>query len=55
MENKVISKEYVDKNYIYKGIIRQKYLEACYEQNEGKNIYENRIKIECYEELLEDK
>lgn len=55
MENKVIAKEYVDKNYVYKEIIRQKYLEACYEQNEGKNIYDNRIKIQCYEELLEDK
>lgn len=53
--NKVISREYVEKNYIPISIIKQKYLELIYEQNEGKNICENRFKIEVLKELLEDK
>ena len=50
--NKVISREYVEKNYISKSVVKQKYLELLWEQNEGKNIVENRFKIELLKELM---
>lgn len=53
--NKVISREYVEKNYIPKSVLKQKYLELLWEQNEGKNIVENRFKIELLKELMEEK
>ena len=34
-----------------KNKIKQKYLELVYEQNEGKNIVENRYKMEVLEEI----
>ena len=51
---KQLDLDYVEENYIPKSLVKQKYLELVYEQNEGKNICENRFKIEILQELLKD-
>lgn len=57
MENKVISKEYVDKNYVHKDVIRR-YLEIAIKYNE-LNPYDlsetNGRVIRVLKEILEDK
>lgn len=55
MENKVISKEYVEKNYVSKKKIEEvldKYYE--YWNTAGKQKYWNSELVEVLEELLED-
>lgn len=57
MENKVIAKEYVDKNYVHKDVIRR-YLDIAIKYNE-LNPYDlsetNGRVIRVLKEILEDK
>ena len=60
MENKVIAKEYVDKNYVHKDVIRDK-MQKLYDKarkEEGyiyNHIDEYYYCTEVLQELLEDK
>ena len=60
MENKVIAKEYVDKNYIHKDVIR-KYREKFIKDNKTDSVFMtqssqiNTSLIEFCNLLLEDK
>ena len=56
MENKVIAKEYVDKNYVSKDLIREK-IEFYKRYGKIKNSDEYVMSVEIFvlEELLEDK
>ena len=60
MENKVIAKEYVDKNYVYKDLIR-KYREKFIKDNKTDSVFMtqssqiNASLIEFCNLLLEDK
>jgi hypothetical protein len=52
MENKVIAKEYVDKNYIHKDVFKQFVKELKKDEYEDDGYY---IAIEKMEKFLEDK
>lgn len=56
MENKVIAKEYVDKNYVHKDKIREKIKWLDMQELRGKYYFENvKLAYDILEELLEDK
>ena len=56
MENKVIAKEYVDKNYFSKDLIRKKIeFYKRYGKIKNSDEYVMSVEIEVLEELLEDK
>jgi hypothetical protein len=56
MENKVISREYVEENYVHKDVIRKKikYIKSYYSQINGDYFMMNNV-IQVLEELLENK
>lgn len=51
--NKVISKEYVEKNYIHKDIIRDLKLEREFYLQQAYEDFENDIEWKTYNKILE--
>ena len=52
--NKVISREYVDKNYIHKDIIRDLKLEREFYLQQAYEDFENDIEWKTYNKILEE-
>lgn len=58
MENKVIAKEYVDKNYIHKDVIREELKKLKEHWDEYTNLGNPlmlKVQIDLLKRLLEDK
>ena len=58
MENKVIAKEYVDKNYIHKDVIREELKKLKKHWDEYTNLGNPlmlKVQIDLLKRLLEDK
>lgn len=52
MGNKVIAKEYVDKNYIHKDIIRDLQIEREFYLQQAYEDFENDIEWQTYNKIL---